>query len=137
MNHVTQKIYNEDLGKGEMMAIPCALVVLEFMFGTLGGIAVPFAFAAVTIPSTLGAVFVVAHFMDMAIYVTNIVTLIGLTIAIDYSMLGVFRYREELEKEHDPDHEALDEKMKTADHAPLFSRAVVADPLALLVFMQL
>ncbi len=54
INHDTQKIYNEDLAKGETIAIPIALIVMAFMFGTLGGIAVPFAFAAVTIPSTLG-----------------------------------------------------------------------------------
>jgi putative drug exporter of the RND superfamily len=134
INHDTQKIYNEDLAKGETIAIPIALLVMAFMFGTLGGIAVPFAFAAVTIPSTLGAIWVVAHFMDMAIYVTNIVTLIGLAIAIDYSMLVVFRYREELEK-HDSPHKALVETMKTAGRATLFSGAVVAVGLALLVFM--
>jgi uncharacterized membrane protein YdfJ with MMPL/SSD domain len=134
INHDTQKIYNEDLAKGETLAIPIALIVMAFMFGTLAGIAVPFAFAAVTIPSTLGAVWVVAHFMDMAIYVTNIVSLIGLAIAIDYSMLVVFRYREELEK-HDSAQEALVESMKTAGRATLFSGAVVAVGLALLVFM--
>jgi uncharacterized membrane protein YdfJ with MMPL/SSD domain len=135
INHDTQKIYNEDLAKGELIAIPIALLVMAFMFGTLGGIAVPFAFAAVTIPSTLGAVWVVAHFMDMAIYVTNIVTLIGLAIAIDYSMLVVFRYREELEKGHASPREALVVTMKTAGRATLFSGAVVAVGLALLVFM--
>jgi uncharacterized membrane protein YdfJ with MMPL/SSD domain len=136
INHDTQKIYNEDLARGEMIAVPIALLVMLFMFGTLGGIAVPFAFAAVTIPSTLGAVFVVAHFMDMAIYVTNIVTLIGFAIAIDYSMLVVFRYREELAKRDEP-REALVETMKTAGRATLFSGAVVAVGLALLVFMPL
>jgi putative drug exporter of the RND superfamily len=134
INHDTQKIYNEDLTKGETIAIPIALIVMAFMFGTLGGIAVPFAFAAVTIPSTLGAVWALAHFMDMAIYVTNIVTLIGLAIAIDYSMLVVFRYREELEK-HDSPHEALIDTMKTAGRATLFSGATVAVGLALLVLM--
>jgi len=134
INHDTQKIYNEDLAKGETIAIPIALIVMAFMFGTLGGIAVPFAFAAVSIPSTLGAVWVFAHFMDMAVYVTNIVTLIGLAIAIDYSMLVVFRYREELEK-HDSPHEALVDTMKTAGRATLFSGATVAVGLALLVFM--
>ena len=136
INHDTQKIYNQDLAKGESIAIPIALIVMAFMFGTLAGIAVPFAFAAVTIPSTLGAVWVVAHFMDMAIYVTNIVSLIGLAIAIDYSMLVVFRYREELEK-HDSAQEALIDTMKTAGRATLFSGAVVAVGLALLVFMPL
>ncbi|HXV06194.1 MAG TPA: MMPL family transporter [Solirubrobacterales bacterium] len=130
----TKSIYNEDLAKGETIALPVALLVMAFMFGTLGGIVVPFAFAAVTIPSTLGAVWIFAHFMNMAVYVTNIVTLIGLAIAIDYSMLVVFRYREELEKGHDP-REALVETMKTAGRATLFSGAVVAVGLALLVLM--
>jgi trehalose monomycolate/heme transporter len=134
INHDTQKIYNEDLAKGETVAIPIALIVMAFMFGTLAGIAVPFAFALVTIPTTLGAVWIVAHYMNMAIYVTNIVSLIGLAIAVDYSMLVVFRYREELEK-HDSAHEALVETMKTAGRATLFSGGVVAVGLALLVFM--
>jgi RND superfamily putative drug exporter len=136
INHDTQKIYDEDLARGEAIAIPIALLVMLFMFGTLGGVLVPFALAAVTIPSALGAVFVFAHFMDMAIYVTNIVTLIGFAIAVDYSMLVVFRYREELEKGDDP-REALVETMKTAGRATLFSGAVVAVGLALLVFMPL
>jgi trehalose monomycolate/heme transporter len=136
IGHDTQEIYDEDLVKGEMIAIPIALLVMAFMFGTLGGIAVPFAFAAVTIPSTLGGIWIAAHFMDMAVYVTNIVTLIGLAIAIDYSMLVVFRYREELEKTDDP-REALMTTMATAGRATLFSGAVVALGLATLVFMPL
>ncbi len=136
INHDTQGIYSEDLTRGETIAIPIALIVMAFMFGTLAGIAVPLAFAAVTIPSTLGAVWIAAHFMDMAIYVTNIVTLIGLAIAIDYSMLVVFRYREELEK-HDSAELALVKTMKTAGRATLFSGSVVAVGLALLVFMPL
>ena len=74
------------MARGESIPIPIALIVLAFMFGTLVAIGVPFAFAAVTIPSTLGAVWIFAHFMDMAIYVTNVVTLIGFAIAIDYSI---------------------------------------------------
>jgi RND superfamily putative drug exporter len=136
INHDTQKIYNDDLRRGESIAIPIALLVLAFMFGTLVAIGVPFAFAAVTIPPTLGAVWIFAHFMDMAIYVTNIVTLIGFAIAIDYSMLVVFRYREELVRHESPT-EALVATMRTAGRATLFSGATVAIGLALLVFMPL
>ena len=74
--------------------------------------------------------------MDMAIYVTNIVALIGLAIAVDYSMLVVFRFREELAKTDDQ-HEALKTTMATAGRATLFSGATVAIGLALLVFMPL
>src|SRR3954453_720743 len=96
INRDTQKIFSDDLRRGESIGIPIAILVMVVMFGTLGGIVVPIAFAAITIPTTLGLVWVVAHTMDMAIYVTNIVALIGLAIAVDYSMLVVFRYREEL-----------------------------------------
>ncbi|MGH2984609.1 MAG: MMPL family transporter [Solirubrobacterales bacterium] len=136
INHDTEKIYNDDLAKGESIAIPIALLVLAFMFGTLVAIGVPLAFAAVTIPSTLGAVWIVAHYMDMAIYVTNIVSLIGFAIAVDYSMLVVFRFREELEKQESVS-EALVTTMRTAGRATLFSGSVVAVGLALLVFMPL
>jgi trehalose monomycolate/heme transporter len=136
INHDTQKIFNEDLGRGESIAVPVALLVLVFMFGTLGGIAVPVAFAAVTIPTTLGFVWIFAHLMDMAIYVTNIVALIGLAIAIDYSMLVVFRYREEL-AHTDDDIAALRTTMATAGRATLFSGGTVAVGLALLVLMPL
>jgi uncharacterized membrane protein YdfJ with MMPL/SSD domain len=136
INHDTQKIFNEDLGRGESIGVPIAILVMILMFGTLGGIFVPIAFAAMTIPTTLGLVWVFAHTMDMAIYVTNIVALIGLAIAVDYSMLVVFRYREELAKTSDP-HEALRTTMATAGRATLFSGMTVAIGLALLVLMPL
>jgi uncharacterized membrane protein YdfJ with MMPL/SSD domain len=136
LNHDTQPIYNEDLARGESIAVPVALLVMLFMFGTLGGIVVPFVFAAVSIPTTLGFVWIFAHTMDMAIYVTNIVTLIGFAIAIDYSMLVVFRFREELALHDDPQ-AALVKTMQTAGRATLFSGLTVAIGLALLLFMPL
>jgi RND superfamily putative drug exporter len=136
IGHDTEKIFNKDLGKGESIAVPIALLVMVFMFGTLGGIAVPIAFAAMTIPVTLGLVWVFAHVMDMALYVTNLVALIGLAIAVDYSMLVVFRFREELTTTDDTN-EALRTTMATAGRATLFSGATVAIGLALLVFMPL
>jgi RND superfamily putative drug exporter len=136
LNHDTQPIYNDDLKRGESIAVPVALLVMLFMFGTLGGIVVPFIFAFVSIPTTLGLVWIFAHTMDMAIYVTNIVTLIGFAIAIDYSMLVVFRFREELALHDDPQ-DALVKTMQTAGRATLFSGLTVAVGLALLVFMPL
>jgi uncharacterized membrane protein YdfJ with MMPL/SSD domain len=136
LNHDTQPIYNDDLTRGESIAVPVAILVMAFMFGTVGGIAVPLVFAFVTIPITLGFVWVFAHVMDMAVYVTNIVTLIGFAIAIDYSMLIVFRFREDLELHDDP-RDALVKTMSTAGRATIFSGLTVAVGLALLVFMPL
>src|SRR5215211_6495652 len=136
VNHDTQEIYNDDLARGETIAVPIALLVLIFMFGTLGGTAVPLVFAAATIPTTLGIVWIFAHFTDMAIYVQNIVTLIGLAIAIDYSMLIVFRFREQLDAGDEPA-AALHTTMSTAGRATMFSGLTVAVGLALLVLMPL
>src|SRR4051812_47564911 len=136
IQHDTQPLYQEDLAKGESIAIPIALLVLAFMLGTLGAIAVPLLFAIATIPTTLGFVWIFAHFLDMPNQVQNIVSLIGLAIAVDYSMLIVFRYREELLKRADAN-EALVETMRTAGHATVFSGITVALGLGLLVFMPL
>ncbi|HWX96533.1 MAG TPA: MMPL family transporter [Solirubrobacteraceae bacterium] len=136
LSHDLQPIYSRDLSKGETVAVPIALIVLLFMFGTLGAVVVPFAFAFATLPTTLGLVWVIAHLGNMAEYVTNIVTLIGLAIAIDYSMLVVFRYREQLNAGENPQ-EALETTMATAGRATLFSGLTVAIGLALLLLMPL
>jgi RND superfamily putative drug exporter len=136
INHDTQPLYSKDLAKGESIAVPIALLVLVFMFATLGGIVVPIAFAAITIPTALGGVWIAANLMEMATYVTNIVTLIGIAIAIDYSMLVVFRFREELTRTDDT-HQALLTTMATAGRATIFSGLTVAVGLALLAFMPL
>ena len=136
LGHDLQPVYSRDLGKGEAIAVPIALIVLLFMFGTLGAVIVPFAFALATLPTTLGLEWVVAHLGNMAEYVTNIVTLIGLAIAIDYSMLVLFRYREQLSAGEAP-REALETTMATAGRATLFSGLTVAIGLALLLLMPL
>ena len=56
INHDTQTIFSDDLARGESLAIPIALLVMVFMFGTLGGIIVPIVFAATAIPVALGFV---------------------------------------------------------------------------------
>jgi RND superfamily putative drug exporter len=110
--------------------------VLLAVFGLSLAATIPFLFAAATITGTLGIVFVIAHHMTMATYVTNLVQLIGLGIAIDYSLLIVYRFREELEH-GGPADDAIVRTMQTAGRAVLFSGATVAIGLALLLFMPL
>jgi uncharacterized membrane protein YdfJ with MMPL/SSD domain len=129
-------IFNEDLKKGESIAIPIALLVLLAVFGLSFAATLPFLFAAATITGTLGIVFIFAHYMTMATYVTNLVQLIGLGIAVDYSLLIVYRFREELEQGGTKD-DAIVRTMMTAGRAVIFSGATVAIGLALLLFMPL
>src|SRR5438105_2682472 len=127
-------IFSSDLKKGESIAVPIALLVLLAVFGLSFAATIPFLFAAATITGTLGIVFIFAHYMTMATYVTNLVQLIGLGIAIDYSLLIVYRFREELDRTGNKD-EAIVRTMATAGRAVIFSGVTVAIGLALLLFM--
>jgi trehalose monomycolate/heme transporter len=129
-------IFNRDLKKGESIALPIALLVLLAVFGLSFAATLPFIFAAATITGTLGVVFIFAHYLTMATYVTNLVQLIGLGIAVDYSLLIVYRFREELEAGGSKD-DAIVRTMTTAGRAVIFSGATVAIGLALLLFMPL
>jgi RND superfamily putative drug exporter len=135
VEHDLDPVFADDLLRGELIAVPIALVILVFTFGTLAFL-LPFAFAVVTIPTTLGIIFVFANVMELTTYITNLVTLVGLGIAIDYSLLVVYRFREELRKGTSRD-EAIVTTMATAGRAVVFSGTAVAIGLALLVFMPL
>ena len=129
-------MFAEDLKKGELyLAIPIALVILIFTFGTLSFL-VPFIFTLVTIPTTLGIIWIIANYMELTTYLTNLVSLIGLGIAIDYSLLMVYRFREELRNGQERD-EAIVTMMNTSGRAVVFSGTAVAIGLALLLFMPL
>ena len=135
IQHDLDPIFDEDLRNGELfIAVPIALLILLFVFGLSWAVTIPLLFAACTIMGTLGAVYVFAHFTTMATYVTNLVQLIGLGIAVDYSLLIVYRFREELHR-HDSKDDAIVRTMMTAGRAVLFSGATVAIGLALLLFM--
>jgi RND superfamily putative drug exporter len=127
-------IFNNDLKKGESIALPIALVVLLLVFGISVAVTMPFIFAGATIMGTLGIVWIAAHLMTMATYATNLVQLIGLGIAIDYSLLVVYRFREELRRGGEVE-EAVVRTMTTAGGAVVFSGATVAIGLAMLLFM--
>ena len=136
VEHDLEPIQEEDLQRGEfLIAIPIALVILVFVFGTLAFL-IPFMFAISAIPATLAVVWVFANFMELSTYVTQLVSMIGLGIAIDYSLLMVYRYREErrLGKEKE---DAIVTTMLTAGRAVIFSGTAVAIGLALLLAMPL
>jgi uncharacterized membrane protein YdfJ with MMPL/SSD domain len=136
IQHDLDPIFSADLRKGEGIALPIAFVVLLLVFGLSVAVTMPFVFAGATIMGTLGIVWMAAHFMTMATYATNLVQLIGLGIAIDYSLLVVYRFREELRRDV-PVNEAVERTMVTAGRAVIFSGATVAIGLALLLFMPM
>ncbi len=134
IEHDLDPVLSHDLAKGESIALPVALFVLLAVFGLSFAATIPFVFAAASITGTLGLVYIAAHWLTMATYVTNLVQLIGLGIAVDYSLLIVYRFREELARGGSKD-DAIVRTMATAGRAVIFSGATVAIGLALLLFI--
>jgi uncharacterized membrane protein YdfJ with MMPL/SSD domain len=134
IQHDLEPVLSQDLLRGEAIALPIALLVLLAVLGVSLAVLVPLAFAACTITGTLAAVYVVAHAITMVSYVSNLVELVGLGLAVDYSLLVVYRFREELAASPDAD-SAIASTMQTAGRSVLFSGATVAIGLALLIFV--
>ena len=134
IQHDLDPILAADLRRGEAIALPIALIVLLVVFGFSLAVAIPFLFAACTITGTLAAVYLLAHLFPVVSYVTNLVELIGLGLAIDYSLLIVYRFREELAR-GDSTEAAVVRTMDTAGRAVVFSGLAVAIGLAVLLFV--
>jgi RND superfamily putative drug exporter len=134
IEHDLDPVQNHDLLVGELfIAIPIAMLILIYVFGSLAFL-LPFMLAAAAIPVTLGFVWIFAHFMDLSTYLQNMVMLIGLGIAIDYTLLMVYRYREEHLAGRSRI-QAVERTMETAGRAVVFSGTAVAIGLALMLFM--
>jgi RND superfamily putative drug exporter len=130
-----------DISRGDTFAIPILIIVLLLVFGSLVATGLPLLLAMSSIPVGLAGVFVFAHFISTSIYATNVVEVLGLGIAIDYSLFIVYRFREEL-RIHGGDREAaIIRTMETTGRAVFFSGITVAIGLATLLlsgvaFMQ-
>jgi RND superfamily putative drug exporter len=136
IEHDLDPVFADDLKVGELyIAIPIALLILMFVFGTLAFL-LPFIFAAAAIPATLGIIWIFANFMELTTYLQNLVMLIGFGIAIDYSLLVLYRYREELRSGKGKE-DAIVRTMETAGRAVVFSGTAVGIGLALMLFMPL
>jgi putative drug exporter of the RND superfamily len=110
-----------------------ALVVLTFVFGSFLAL-VPLLIAAVAILTTFLAVLGLTGLVEVSFIVQFLVALIGLGVAVDYSLLLVTRWREELAAGHDRE-EAVRRAMATAGHAVVTSGGTVAVGLLALVLL--
>ncbi|TDD65628.1 MMPL family transporter [Jiangella aurantiaca] len=123
-----------DLLVAEAIAVPLILVLLVFAFGSVVAALLPLAIGAVAIVGTFAELAVLAANTDVSVFSINLTTALGLGLAIDYALLVVGRFREELA--HDGDVEAaVVRTVRTAGRAVVFSGLAVAAALAaLLVF---
>jgi RND superfamily putative drug exporter len=122
-------IAEQDLRKGETIGIVAALVILVVVFGALAAAVVPIIMAITSIVVALGLVSLLGLAFDLSFLVTNMITMIGLAVGIDYSLFIVSRYREE--RAHGRDKlAAIAAAGATANRAVFFSGMTVVLALA-------
>jgi RND superfamily putative drug exporter len=123
-----------DLLRMEAIAIPLSFLVLVWVFGGLIAAALPMVVGLMAILGAMAVLRAIATFTDVSIFALNITAALGLALAIDYTLLIVSRYRDEISGGATPE-AALVRTMCTAGRTVLFSAVTVALSLsALLVF---
>ena len=130
---MTETIEN-DLATAEAIAFPLTGLLLVLIFGSLVAAALPLLIGGLAIVGTLAILQILTGITEVSIFALNLTTALGLGLAIDYSLLVVSRFREELSLGFSP-HEAAVRTTRTAGRTVLFSATTVAASLsAMLVF---
>ncbi len=124
LNEDFESVTETDLKRAEVVSLPLALLMLLFVFGSVVAAGLPIGVGVLAVTAGFVGTLLLARAMDVSIYATNIVTMIGLGVAIDYSLFVVSRFREEVGRRPVP--EALARTMATAGRAILFSGLTVA-----------
>lgn len=136
INHDVTPVLASDLHRGQFVAIVIALLLLILMLGFSIAVIIPIIFALASISLAIALVYLLAHKMLMVLYIPNIVELIGLGLAIDYSLLLLHRYRRELRKNSDGNvSDAILTTMATAGRTVLISGTIVCIALATLLLV--
>ena len=113
-----------------------ALVILLFVFGTLPAVLMPLVVAVAAILNTFTLVWALTYITNVSIIVQFLIALVGLGVAIDYSLLMVFRFRDELREGNDVE-TALVETMTHAGRSVIVSGSTVAIGLLSLIVLPL
>ena len=115
----------DDLLVMEMIALPASFLVLIWVFGGLLAAALPMALGALAVVGSMSVLRLVTFTTEVSIFALNLSTALGLALAIDYTLLIVSRYRDELAEGSDRE-EALIRTMATSGRTVLFSAVTVA-----------
>ncbi|RXZ79182.1 MMPL family transporter [Paenibacillaceae bacterium] len=124
----------EDLTRAEMLGLPVALVVLLLAFGGLVAAGLPLVIGLISVASTMGVLYFFGLQMNLSVFLLNVVVMLGLALGIDFALLFVNRFRQEL-KRHNVQ-EAVRISVMTAGESIIFSGLCVFIGLAAMLFIQ-
>jgi putative drug exporter of the RND superfamily len=123
--HDMEVVSDQDLRRVEIITLPIALAVLLLIFGSIVASSVPVLMAPVSVTLALAIIYFLGHRIDMSIFVLNTTSMLGLGVAIDYSLFMVNRFREELALGRDVER-AVANTVATSGRAILVSALVVS-----------
>ena len=124
LHHDFTEITRHDVVRAELVILPVVPVLLLLVFGSVVAAAVPFGVGLLAVAGGMAGTFLLSRVMAVSLYAVNVITMIGLAVAIDYSLFIVSRHREELRRRGGE--EALGQTTATAGSAILFSGLTVA-----------
>jgi trehalose monomycolate/heme transporter len=135
------EITSEDLARAEMISLPIVLVLALLIFGSLVAASMPALVGLLAMVGALALVRAITSFTEVSIFSVNVISLLGIGLAIDYALFVISRFREELAllPADDPDAAAtaVRRTMSTAGRTVLFSGLTVAAAMSsLLIFPQ-
>ncbi|MGA9228161.1 MAG: MMPL family transporter [Mesobacillus sp.] len=125
----------DDLAKAEMIGLPIALIVLILAFGSIVAASLPLLVGILSILSTMGAVYFFSYWFDLTIFILNIIPMIGLALSIDFALLFINRFKEEMNKQSVKD--AIMITTATAGRSIIFSAMCVFIGLLGLMFIKI
>jgi len=124
LNHDFVEVAKRDLARAELVILPVVAVFLLLAFGSVVAALLPLGVGILAMVGGMAGTNLLARYMSVSAYAPNIVTMIGLGVAIDYSLFIVNRFREEIGRHPVP--EALAVTLATTGRAILFSGVTVA-----------
>src|SRR5690606_33946521 len=113
-----------DIAQAERWNLPIVLIILLAVFGSLAAAAVPLVLGVCTVVVTMGVVYLLSLVTTMSVFVASTVSMLGIALAIDYSLFILMRFREELRAGRDVD-QAADAAMATSGLAVVLSGLTV------------
>ncbi len=123
-----------DLVRAELIAFPLLALLLLIVFRGVVAASIPLVVGMVSVGGTFLALLVMSEFVDTSVFALNITTAMGLGLAVDYGLLMVTRYREELERDG-PSRESHRRLVESAGRTVIFSGLTVASALAALTLL--
>ena len=126
----------KSLALAEGIAVPIVMLLLVFAFGSLVSALLPLAIGAFAIMGTFAELAILGSVTDVAIYAINVTTALGMALGIDYALLMVNRFREELERGATTE-QAVHNAVSTAGRTIVFSASTVIAALAALLIFPL